>query len=165
MKNIFGRKLIDKIFEVVILVKSFFGFFEVLAGIVFAVSGKLIINNFIIELAQQEILEDPNDIIANYLINSLRDFSAGSYLFAVMYLILHGAANIFLAMALLKNKIWAYHWAMVGFTLFIIYQVYRYFHTHSLLLLFLTLFDVFIVIIIILEYRKKKHKNRTGPAL
>ena len=151
-------KLIDKIFEIGILVKALFGFFEVLGGIVFAVSGKLIINNIIIALTQQEIAEDPNDIITNYLIRAVNDFSTGSYLFAVIYLIFHGIVNLCLAIALLKNKIWVYPWAMAGFGLFIIYQVYRYLHTYSFLLLLLTLFDIAIVIIIWLEYIRKSKK-------
>ena len=49
------KKLIDKAFEVGILIKSLFGIFEVLAGIVFAVSGKLIVNNLIVAFAETTI--------------------------------------------------------------------------------------------------------------
>jgi uncharacterized membrane protein len=156
--KIISKKLIDKIFDIVILIKSFFGIFEVLAGIVLAISGRLIANNLIVALTQQEISEDPNDFIANYLIKTANSFSSGIHIFPIIYLIFHGLVNIFLAIALLKNKIWAYPWAMAGFGLFAVYQVYRYFHTHSLLLLLLTLFDIFIVAIILLEYKNKKKK-------
>ena len=142
------------------MIKSIFGFFEILAGIVFAISGRLIVNNLIIALTQQEISEDPNDFFANFLVKAANSFSAGSHIFAVVYLIFHGLINIFLAVALLKNKIWAYPWAMTGFSIFIIYQIFRYFHTHSLLLLFLTIFDIFIVLIIFLEYNSKKRIKR-----
>lgn len=159
MKIIF-KKLIDKTFEIVILIKSFFGIFEILTGIVFAFSGKLIISNVIIAFAEQEIADDPNDFFANFLVNFLHNFSTGTYLFAVIYLISHGVVNLFLAIALSKNKFWAYPLAILGFGSFIIYQIYRYFHTYSVMLLILTLFDVFIVLIILLEYMKrKKRKN------
>ena len=157
--KIFTRKLIDKIFEIVVLIKSLFGFFEILAGIIFAVSGKLIVNNIIVALTQQEIADDPYDFFANYLIKTANNFSSGTNIFAVVYLIFHGIVNVSLVIALLKDKIWAYHWAMVGFTFFIVYQIYRYLHTHSLLLLFLIIFDIFFVFIIFLEYRKKKFKK------
>jgi len=156
MKNILTKKLIDKVFELVILIKSIFGFFEALAGSVLAISGGLVVNNWIIALTQQEISQDPNDFIANYLIK----VAAGSHIFAVVYLIFHGLINIFLAIALLKNKVWAYPWAVAGFSFFIIYQFFRYFHTHSLLLLLLTIFDIFIVWIILLEYENKRKKQR-----
>jgi len=160
VKNIFNKKFIDRIFEIGILLKSFFGIFEVLAGIIFAISGRLMVNNLIIALTQQEISEDPNDFFANFLIRTTSNFSVGSHIFAVVYLIFHGLVNIFLAVSLLKNKIWAYPWAISGFGIFIIYQVFRYFHTYSPLLLFLTIFDIFIVSIILLEYRKNRNKTR-----
>lgn len=160
MKSIFSRKLIDRVFELGILIKSFFGFFEILAGIVFAISSRLIVNNLIIALTQQEISEDPNDFIANYLIKTANNFSSGSHIFAVIYLIFHGVVNIFLAVALLKNKIWAYPWAITGFGLFLIYQVFRYLHTHSASLLFLTIFDIFIVFIVCWEYKKNYNKKK-----
>ena len=152
-------KLIDKIFEIGVLIKSLFGFFEILVGMVFAVSGRLITDNFLVNLAQQEIIEDPNDIFANFVVKSVNDLTAGTYLFAVVYLIFHGLVNLFLAMALLKNKIWVYPWSIVAFSSFIAYQIYRYFHTHSFMLLFLIAFDVFFVSLIFIEYNKAKKKQ------
>ena len=156
MKNIFAKKLVDKVFEIVILIKSLFGFFEVLAGIIFAISGRLIINKLIIELTQQEISEDTKDFFANYLIRGANNFSSGVHAFAAIYLIFHGAVNIFLVVALSRNKLWAYHWAMVAFSAFVVYQIYRYFHTYSPLLLLLTIFDIFIILIILLEDRRRR---------
>ena len=159
MENKFIRKLIDESFEIGIFLKSLFGFFEVLAGIVLAVSGRLVINNLIIILTQQEISEDPKDFFANFLIKTSRDFSSGAHIFAVTYLIFHGILNIFLGISLLKEKIWAYPAAISLFSLFLIYEIYRCFHTHSLMLLFLIIFDTFILLLIFLEYRKKLSKN------
>ncbi len=151
-----NKKILDKAFEIGILIKSFFGFFEILAGLILIISGRLVINNLIISLIQQEISDDSNDFFANYLINAANNFSAGTHTFAIVYLILHGIVNIFLGISLMKNKIWAYPWASAAFSFFIIYQVFRYFHTYSLLLLFLILFDIFIVSIILLEYKSKR---------
>jgi len=163
MRKFFTRKTIDKVFEIGVLIKFFFGLFEILAGILLAISGRLITDNFIISLAQQEIAEDPNDLIANYLINLSGNLAAGAHFFAIFYLLFHGVVNIFLVITLLKSKIWGYPWIMAGFSYFIIYQTYRYFHTHSLMLLFLTAFDIFVVTIIYLEYRSKIRKLK-NPA-
>ncbi len=160
VRKIFNKKTIDKVFDIGILIKFFFGFFEVLAGILFAISGRLTVSNLIIALTQQEISEDPNDFIAHYLTNAANNFSEGSQIFAVAYLIFHGAVNVFLTVSLFKEKRQFYPYAIAGFGVFIFYQIYRYFHTHSLLLLFLTLFDVFIVLIIFLEYKRKTAKSR-----
>ena len=156
MKSIFNRKTIERIFDLGLLIKFFVGVSEFLAGIVFLISGQAIMNSFIIFLAQQEVADDPDDFIVNYLTKMANNLSVGTHTFAVIYLVFHGLINIFLAVALLKNKMWAYPWAVGGFGLFIIYQLSIYFYTHSFLLLLLTVFDIFIVVIILLEYKSKK---------
>lgn len=152
-------KIIDKIFESVVLIKALFGFFEMAAGILFAFSGQKIVDNFIISMAQEEIAEDPNDLIANYLINLANEFSLNTQIFAVAYLIFHGVVNLFLAVSLLKNRVNDYPWAIGFFGAFIFYQVYRFFHNYSLVLLALTIFDIFIVSIIWIEYRRRKKRS------
>ena len=143
------------------LIKAFFVLFEVLGGVLFSFSKDIITNNFIIYLAQQEIVSDANDkdIIANYLVKTAQGLSQDSRIFAIAYLFFHGAINIFLAMSLAKGRVRMYP-AIMGFLdVFIIYQAYKYFHTQSLSILLLTLFDVFFVIIIWLEYKKRKKGN------
>jgi len=150
------RKIVDRVFDVGVMLKAFFGFFEVLAGILLAVSGKLLLNNFIIDLAQQEIAEDPNDLIANFLVNSAHALYYDARVFAVAYLAIHGVINVFLGISLLKNKIWAYPWAIGLFEAFIIYQIYKFFLTFSWTLFFLSVFDILLVLIIYLEWNRKK---------
>ncbi len=153
-------KLLDKAFEIGVLINAFFGFFEILGGIFLVISGGKIINNFVIFITQQEIIDDPNDIIANYLIRLSNDFSLGTQIFAISYLLFHGIVNIFLAIVLLKDKLWAYPLAISLLTAFIVYQIYRYFHSFSFVLLFLIIFDSFVVLIIWLEY--KRHRKRVA---
>jgi len=159
MKRIFS-KFIDEGFEIGVLLKFIHGFFEILTGIFLATPGRLITDNVIFYLTQSEIAEDPNDLVANYLINIGNSVSSGINFFAVFYLLFHGIINAGLAIALFKNKIWAYPWAITTFGIFIIYQIYRYFYTHSFLLLVLTILDMAIVVFVALEYKKRlKKKN------
>lgn len=44
-----------------------------------------------------------------------------------------------------------------GFSLFIVYQLYRYTFTHSLLLILITILDVFVIALTLLEYRRLRH--------
>ena len=153
------KKIIHKTFEIGVVVKSLFGFVEILAGIFVAVAGEKLIDNFLINLAMDEIYREPNDFFARHFIIWSTDLYLGSKVFAVLYLLFHGIANLLLVVALLKEKAWGYHWAMVGFTLFVIYQVYEYCHTFSVSLLWLTIFDILFIIIILLEYRKLRKKK------
>lgn len=160
IKKIIGNgKFLYKIFEFGILIKAVYGFFEILGGILLSISGQKIIDNVVILITHQEIIEDPNDLIANYFIGLSNNFSVGTQVFAVFFLILHGAVNILFAVSLLKKRIQDFPVAIFVFCAFIIYQLYRYFHTYSLLLLFLTSVDVLIVIVIWLEYKKLTLKN------
>jgi len=156
VKKTIIKKLVDKAFDLVILIKSLFGIFEVLAGVAFAISGQAIMNKFIIILAQQEISDDQEYFIVTHLTKIVSGLSVGTHIFAITYLIFHGLVNIFLAIALLKNKLWVYPWAAAGFSAFIIYQASKYLHTHSMPLLLLTIFDIFVVAIILVEYWNKK---------
>lgn len=150
------RNIVDSVFNAGILIKAVFGLFEILGGIFIALSGHLLVNNFIIDLAEQEIVEDPHDLIANFLINTVHGIYYDAHFFSVLYLVVHGVINIFLVASLLRNKIKFYPLVMIGFSAFIVYQIYKYLHTFSFVLLFLTLFDIFIVLIIYLEYNRKK---------
>jgi uncharacterized membrane protein len=156
MKNIFTKKVIDRIFEIGLFGKFLIGVLEFSAGIIYWISGQVILNRFLIFLANQEAAEDPNDFVVNYFTKIAGALSVGTHVFAIAYLIFHGLINILLVIILFRDKLWAYHWAMVGFTTFVVYQIYRYFYTGSLLLLFLTAFDVFIILFILIEYRKKR---------
>ena len=156
--KVFTKKIIDKIFEIGVLIKALFGFFEIMAGIFVAIAGQKLIDNFLINMAMDEISREPDDFLARHFIIWSTDLYLGPKFFAVAYLLFHGAVNIFLLVALMKSKARAYHWAMVGFSFFIIYQIYRYFYTHSLTLLALTIFDIFFVFIIFLEYKKIRKK-------
>lgn len=156
----FIKKIIDRIFEAIVVIKTVFGFFEILGGFLLAFYSKIITDNFIIYLALQEIADDPNDrdIISNYLVKTANSIYYDSRIFATAYLFFHGAVNILLAIFLVKGKIKNYPLIMIFLSLFIIYQIYKFFYNHSLSLMFLTLFDIFFVYIIYLEY--KNHKRR-----
>ena len=75
-------------------------------------------------LTQDEIAEDPRDLIANYLLDAARHLSLSSQYFAAYYLLSHGVTKAFLVGALLKNKLWAYPLALIVFGAFIAYQLY-----------------------------------------
>lgn len=157
MKKIF-RKIIYRAFEAGILLKAIFGFFEIFAGVLFSFSRDIIVNNFIIYLAQQEVADssDGKDIIANYLIKTAQSLSQDSRIFAIAYLLFHGVVNIFLAIALAKGKAKTYPVIMAFLGIFIIYQVYKYFSVHSASILFLTIFDALFVLVIWLEYKRRR---------
>lgn len=104
-------------------------------------------------LTRKELIEDPHDLIASSLLHVAGNYAIGGSVFLALYLFAHGIVKIFLVIGLLKNKLWVYPTALVVLGFFMLYQIYQYYNTHSLVMLGLTLFDVVVVWLIWREYQ------------
>lgn len=152
-KRLINQKNIDKIFFVSLILKGLFSVIEIIGGIAtFFISQEFLID-FIQNMTQGELLEDPNDIIANRLYRWALNFSLSAKYFAAVYLLSHGIVKLWLIIGLLKRVLWYYPTALAVFGLFITYQVYRYSRTHSLLLIFITILDLVVIVLTWEEYR------------
>lgn len=150
---------IHTVFEVSLLLKALHSLLEIAGGLVIFFINKSYIVGIILSFTQEELSEDPNDFIAHYLINNSNDFLITSQHFIALYLLSHGIIKLFLITGLLRKKLWAYPASIIVFSLFIIYQVYKYYHVPSVWLLVLTLLDAIIIFLTIHEYKYiKKHK-------
>lgn len=143
--------------EVLFLISVWFkgidGFLELAGGIaLFAVSPGLILR-LVRSLTQDEITEDPRDLLANALRHFVRHLTFASEHFMAIYLLVHGVVKIGLVWALLARVLAAYPVSAVVFAGFIIYQLYRYSFTHGAGLLLLSGLDVVVIGLIVLEYR------------
>ena len=107
-------------------------------------------------LTQDEIAEDPHDLIANALRHAAARFSLSSEHFMAIYLLAHGLIKIVMVYTLLRNRLWAYPVAIAVFTGFIAYQLYRYTLHGGIGLLFLSAFDTVLIALIWLEYRAQR---------
>ncbi len=108
-------------------------------------------------LTQSELSEDPKDLIANYLIKTAQEFSVSTQLFGIIYLLSHGFIKIFLVVSLWRGKLWAYPTAIIVFIAFGVYQLYRFYFTHSLWLIFLTVLDILVIVLTGIEYKQLKN--------
>lgn len=150
--------LVDDGFKISLIVKGFDGLLETVGGLILAFVPTGVLNSFLIGLTRKEILEDPKDLVANYLINLFGHLSVSVLHFTVFFLLIHGLTKLFLVAMLLAKKLWAYPTAMVVFSLFGIYQIYQYSYNHSLGLLLLTVLDLIVIILTWLEFRNLKRK-------
>ena len=145
------EKIIHKVFVWGVLLKAFDGVVEILSGIALLFTGTL--TNIAMVLIQNELIEDPHDFLATNLQHALPAFLANSGWFAALYLLSHGVIKVILVIGLLRDKLWAYPSAIIVFTLFIAYQVYRYIYTHSIFLILLTVLDLVVIWLTWHEYR------------
>ena len=155
--NKLGRQhLRERLFRISVLLKGLNAALEIVGGVtLFAVSPAFILRTIAL-LTQDEIAEDPRDLVANFLRRAASHISPASQHFAAFYLLIHGVIKIGLVGALLKQKLWAYPSAVIVFGAFIVYQLYRFTLTHSIGLIALSLFDLVVIWLIHLEYRALK---------
>jgi uncharacterized membrane protein len=101
----------------------------------------------------EELTEDPTDIVVRYMLQTAHDFSLSTQYFTSIYLLSHGVIKAFLIVGLLREKLWYYPVTIVVFVSFIVYQLYRFNHTHSIWLLLITLLDIIVIWLTWHEYR------------
>ncbi len=145
-------RLFHRFFNIGVWMKGIDGILEISAGILTLAVKKSTVINLILLITQQELIEDPHDVVANLLRQAAGHITTSSKTFGGLYLIAHGAINVFLAAQLLRGRLWSYPAAIAVLCVFVGYQVYRIILHHSLLLTLITGLDVIIVYLIWREY-------------
>lgn len=148
-----NERRIRQIFEASILLKGAHALIECVGGLLLLVVSTQAIARLVGRLTQEELIEDPHDLIATRLLGWAQHFSVGTKMFYAVYLLAHGAVKLFLVIGLLRGKLWAYPASLIVLGLFIAYQLYRYAYTGSIGLIVLTVFDAFVMLLIWHEYR------------
>lgn len=140
-------------FRISLFLKGLFALSEILAGIgTYFVTRRLLVE-IVRTVTRAELSEDPRDFVANYLLHSAQNLSIGAEHFAGLYLLSHGIVKLWLIVGLLRQRLWYYPTAIVVFTAFIAYQLYRFTFTHSVWLLLLTVVDALVIALSWHEYR------------
>jgi uncharacterized membrane protein len=150
------QKTLHTLFLISVWIKGVAGVLETAAGIFCFFITPAALASFVVALTAPELSEDPDDWIATTLVHAVRRFSADTALFAAAYLIIHGLVKLFLVAGLLLGRLWAYPLSLWFLAAFIIYQGYRYTHTHSILLVLLTVVDLAVAYLIWREYQSRK---------
>jgi uncharacterized membrane protein len=154
---------LHQLFQVSVLLKAASAAAECVAGAVLAFVSPTTIAHWMTSLLQQELLEDPQDIIATHLSTLAHNLSIGSKAFYAFYLLSHGVVKLAVVVALLKGKLWAYPASLVVLGAFVVYQVYRYAHTHAAGLVALSVFDILVMALIWHEYGQvRRHLRPVG---
>src|SRR5258708_6832583 len=84
------KDLLDRTFEVAIILKGLDGALEVFGGLLLLVITPATINRVIAALTQHELSEDPHDFIATHLLNTAHGLTRSAVLFGSIYLLAHG---------------------------------------------------------------------------
>jgi uncharacterized membrane protein len=153
MERLSKEKNIHLAFEISLFLKGLFALGQIMGGIIaFFVTKEFLLKAASI-LTQEELLEDPRDLVANFLLRSTQNLSVSTQRFMALYLLAHGSVKLWLIVGLLREKLWYYPTAIVVFSLFIFYQLYRFTFTHSLWLVLITAIDVIVIALTWHEYK------------
>jgi len=154
-------RTLHRLFDFGVIIKGIDGVLEVAGGVMLVLVEPRTLSAMIVFLTAHEISEDPADLVANLLRNSVRHLSSNTTLFAGAYLFAHGLAKLLLVVGLLRGRLWAYPAALWFLAAFVLYQFYRILLTHSFPLTALTAFDVVVMSLIWHEYRFRKQARLT----
>ena len=159
---IIPERTLHRLFDLGVLIKGIDGALELAGGVLLLLVKPLTLKAMIVFLTAHEISEDPADLVANLLRNSVRHLSLNTTLFAGVYLLAHGLAKLLLVVGLLRGRRWAYPAALWFLAAFVLYQCYRILLTQSLPLTALTAFDIVVMSLIWREYRFRKQARLTS---
>ena len=154
-----ARSKLHVAFEIGVILKGLNGLLELISGILLLVFPPSAIQRFVVGLTHNELSRDPNDFIATHLRAAAEHLSVGGQQFAAIYLLSHGVIKAVLVYALLKDKLWAFPWAIGVFAAFGVYQMYRYFIQPSGWLIALTVLDVIVIALTLAEWHRVKYKS------
>jgi uncharacterized membrane protein len=143
--------LLDKIFEGGIIIKGLTGVFEFLSGLFLLFVSPPSIQRFL-----ARITGDSHSWVAYHIRHAADHFGSGSKVFAIGYLWVHAVIKLIAVYGILRNKLWAYPFALITLGMLMLFQVYSIIVKVSIGMVLLTVFDIFILGLIWREYGKAK---------
>lgn len=110
-------------------------------------------------ILHHELVEDPGDFFANGFGRFITHSTLTITYFVAVYLIFWGVLDIFLPINILRKKMWAFTASLYVIGLFVIYEIYRLYSNHSIILAFVIGIDIFILLLIRYEQRRLMGKR------
>lgn len=147
---------LHRAFEVSVLIKGAHSILEIAGGLMLAFSSTHAIARLAFVITEPLAALHGSDRIAAYFRHAAEAVSLDTKTFTALYLLVHGVIKLGVVVGLLRNKAWAYPAAVVAFSAFIAYQLYRFSFTHSVTLIVITVFDVIVLVLIWHEWRYRR---------
>ncbi|MFI5260717.1 MAG: DUF2127 domain-containing protein [Candidatus Paceibacteria bacterium] len=143
------------LFDLALIIKAINGALEVLTALLVL----LVPPSFVIKLAEfatgGELSQDPSDFIAMSIRTTAHSFAVHTHYLFAAYLTLHGLIKVLLVIGIFAKKQIAYPLFMIALVIFGIYEAYRGFVLHELLLQAFAIFDLALLVLTSYEYRRR----------
>lgn len=140
--------------EISLTLKGLFAALESLAGLALLYTTNAAIQGGIGWLVHRELIEDPTDPGARWVLGLATWFNADSQHVHAVHLLTRGLVKLVVILALARRITAAYPPAIAVFTGFVLYQTHRWTLTHCPVMLALSAFDL---LVIWLTWREWRH--------
>jgi uncharacterized membrane protein len=141
----------ERLFRVAVVLKGIDGGVQLIVGVLLLVIPTSVITDVAHVIITRDLLGPPDGWWAVHLQTAAEHFGDVRG-FAVLYLLLHGLIKVCLVFALLRKVRPLYPVAVVVFAVFIVYELVRAAHTHSIALVVFAALDVVVVVLVVREY-------------
>lgn len=158
------HKLLDRVFEISIVLKGLNGVLEIVGGVALLFINPDQIRAFLSAITAHAVHAHPHSPIWHWFQHLADALDTKATVFAAIYLLLHGVIKVVLVWALLKEQMWAYPWMIVALVVFIAYQCYDLVVHFTWGMVALTVFDVFIVALTVREWQLHKARRAAASA-
>jgi uncharacterized membrane protein len=157
------RQAVHWMFDVAVALKAFDGALEMIGGY-FLIFRPGWIGPAAVGWATRLLAHDPASHLGRMVAHWGDSLTLDTEHFASTYLIAHGAAKVFIAWGLFRERLWAFPTALVVFGVLILYQLFRLAHTHSTTLVVLIALDVAVCYLIWREWAFRRAPLAAAPA-
>lgn len=144
----------ERLFRLAVAIKGLDGFVELVGAIVLLAVPTAFVQEVVEGVLARDLLGPPDGSLARHFVAGTAEFASGNRTFAVVYLGLHGVLKLAMVAALLRKWVRAYPLVIAVLGLFVVYELYRAFHTGSVVLPVLAAIDIAIIALVIREYRQ-----------
>jgi uncharacterized membrane protein len=141
-----------RLFRWGVILKGIDGLLEVGGGVLLFLLGPHGVSGVVAFLTQHELAEDPEDLVAGFLVRYTSHLGLATLHFTAVYLLAHGITKVGLAVGLLQERRGVFPVALAFLGLFLAYQVYRMLVGPSPALAVLIVVDAAILALIWREY-------------
>jgi uncharacterized membrane protein len=158
------RRRIDAhfLFEASLLLKLAHSLIEIVSGLALAVMSAATVLSIATFFTENELREDPDDLVANLIVRGAQSLSLGAKGSAVFFLLSHGFVELALVAAIYTGRRWAYPTFMGALALLVGYQTYQLRLSFSGWLAALTVFDIAVIGLTWHEYRDSRLRAGTA---
>jgi uncharacterized membrane protein len=158
------KSFVHRAFWVSLFVKGIDGALQLAGGIIALVVEPGTLGRAYRYLTRFLLGSNTHNVEAAFIKDAAQQFNMSVEILVSIYLLTHGVIKVLLVYGLLKERLWVFPAAFVGFGFFLAVEIYRIVHHFYWGIMILMCIDVFVITMVWLEYKKVKRQSLSTAA-